>query len=341
MSNQTNKLLNGPVAIPFYPVLGEKLGITEALVFQQLHFWLGIRSHYHQGTRWSYNTYENWVERMAVFSRSTIHRALKTLTDLGLIETGNFNKHKYDRTVWYTINYRKFTVWASENDVPSEYIQIPSWYSPECQIDTILGVSKELPIPESSSESTKENKPLPTKPALKKNIMSAKEIQDSQAWKNKKKMAHSANNPTPDSMYEIWKKVVPKLETSAGCLPILPKIQLGVLGKIAKLWGNDAHDIFEFVLSNWIGYTKHVEKMSGLYKTPDAPSVMFLMKHQNEALIYWKANATNCTEDVQVKPEVPSAVKPKGKIVIQSKKPLKPEDEEQVPLDVILSYLSI
>ena len=45
------------------------------------------------------------IERMFPFwSRATINRVIRSLENRGLINVGNFNRKKYDKTRWFAIN---------------------------------------------------------------------------------------------------------------------------------------------------------------------------------------------------------------------------------------------
>lgn len=90
--------------------LAKYLGVTEAIVFQQIHYWIKVNeksnNNFHDGRYWTFNTLENWTKKYFEFlSLSTVRRTLKKLTSDGLLLTGNYNKLKGDRTIWYTIDY--------------------------------------------------------------------------------------------------------------------------------------------------------------------------------------------------------------------------------------------
>ena len=94
-----------PLLIP--PTLAKEIGLNEAIVLQQVHFWLTKEKQYKDGKFWVYNTYEGWREQFPFWSVSTIRRAFNKLEEKGLIETANYNSMKIDQTKWYTINYEK------------------------------------------------------------------------------------------------------------------------------------------------------------------------------------------------------------------------------------------
>ena len=89
------------------PELAVRLGLNEAIVLQQLHYWIskttsGIEF---DGKRWVYNSYEQWVEQFPFWSSDTIKRTLTSLKTKGVISVEQLNKSKCDRTNYYAINY--------------------------------------------------------------------------------------------------------------------------------------------------------------------------------------------------------------------------------------------
>ena len=44
---------------------------------------------------------------MPFFNELALKRAMKNLVDKGIIIKGNFNKSKFDKTNWYSIDYDK------------------------------------------------------------------------------------------------------------------------------------------------------------------------------------------------------------------------------------------
>ena len=97
-----------PLLIP--PTLAAEIGLNEAIVLQQIHFLLSISDHNYDGRKWVYNSYDDWQKQFPFWSKPTIVRIFKRLEDAELIVTGNYNKRLYDRTKWYTVNYKKLAI---------------------------------------------------------------------------------------------------------------------------------------------------------------------------------------------------------------------------------------
>lgn len=87
------------------------LGLNEALILQQVHYWLESNKkngrNFHEGRYWTYNTIDEWHEEFPFWSNSAIKRTFKKLRDMNLLIVNNFNTYQMDRTLWYTINYEE------------------------------------------------------------------------------------------------------------------------------------------------------------------------------------------------------------------------------------------
>lgn len=87
------------------PSLAVVIGLNEAIVIQQLHYWLKSSKNYVDGLKWVYNTIQEWEKQFPFWNERTIRRIFKNLETKNLVITANHNKYKLDRTKWYTINY--------------------------------------------------------------------------------------------------------------------------------------------------------------------------------------------------------------------------------------------
>ena len=87
------------------PKLAAKIGLNEAILTQQIHYWLEKSDKVRDGQKWIYNTHDSWLEQFPFWSKPTLKRVIASLKKQGIITTGNYNNIKMDRTIWYTINY--------------------------------------------------------------------------------------------------------------------------------------------------------------------------------------------------------------------------------------------
>lgn len=104
-----SKLLINEQPLQVLPSLAVKVGLNEAIILQQLHYWSELNrqqnKNFYNGYYWVYNTYEDWQKQFPFWSAKTIQRAITKLEKLGLVVSDNFNKVKMDRTKWYRIDY--------------------------------------------------------------------------------------------------------------------------------------------------------------------------------------------------------------------------------------------
>lgn len=102
-----SNLLIDDYPILVLPTLASEIGLNEAIVLQQMHYWLKKSNHNYDGRRWIYNSFPEWQKHFPFWSVMTIKRAVYSLEKQNLLYVGNYNKAKFDKTKWYSINYEK------------------------------------------------------------------------------------------------------------------------------------------------------------------------------------------------------------------------------------------
>lgn len=104
----TKLLINEP-PLQVLPSLAREIGLNEAIILQQIHYWLNpkINKNFLEDCYWVHNSYEQWQEQFCFWSLDTIKRAILSLERKGLIISKNFNKSHFNKTKWYTIAYEK------------------------------------------------------------------------------------------------------------------------------------------------------------------------------------------------------------------------------------------
>lgn len=102
-----SNLLIDDYPILVLPTLATEIGLNEAIVLQQMHYWLKKSNHNYDGRRWIYNSFPEWQKHFPFWSVMTIKRAVYSLEKQNLLYVGNYNKAKFDKTKWYSINYEK------------------------------------------------------------------------------------------------------------------------------------------------------------------------------------------------------------------------------------------
>ena len=117
-------LINEP-PLMVLPSLAAELGTAdEAIVLQQLHYWLQHSNNVRDGHKWVYNSISDWLKQFPwIKSRKRLTRYFDDLEARGLVVTGNYNKAAFDKTKWYRIDYDALSALEKrlgQNDPTSE-----------------------------------------------------------------------------------------------------------------------------------------------------------------------------------------------------------------------------
>ncbi|MBS4178132.1 conserved phage C-terminal domain-containing protein [Bacillus sp. FJAT-49731] len=153
-----SKLLIKEYPVMIIPSLAVKLGVNEAVMLQQVHYWLVTSSHVKDGQKWIYNTYKDWQKQLPFWSESTVKRTTKSLEKQGYLISANFNQSKLDQTKWYTIDYVKLSELEGDASYEQTGTQNGRFNDPDCpkQVSQLVP-----PIPEITTETTTENDNIP------------------------------------------------------------------------------------------------------------------------------------------------------------------------------------
>ena len=101
----------------FNPDLAVALGLNEAIVLQQIHYWLQRSTHSRSGRKWAYNTYQEWQQKDFPFwSVATVRRTISRLEQLKIVLSQDHNKLRTDRTKWYSIDYEALDEYLQGTD---------------------------------------------------------------------------------------------------------------------------------------------------------------------------------------------------------------------------------
>lgn len=94
------------------PTLAELIGLNEAVVLQQIHYWTEKNRidgrNLQDGFYWTYNSIDTWhQEQFKFWSLNTLKRTFTSLESKQLLVVANYNKDPRDRTKWYRINHEQ------------------------------------------------------------------------------------------------------------------------------------------------------------------------------------------------------------------------------------------
>ena len=99
--------------------LAKEYGILEAIILNNLQFWIEKNrangTNFHDWHYWTYNSAKAFSELFPYASQKQIRKALQNLIGEGIIQTGNYNKNPYDRTLWYSFTEKGNSIFQTVN----------------------------------------------------------------------------------------------------------------------------------------------------------------------------------------------------------------------------------
>ena len=178
------------------PSLAVKIGLNEAIILQQIHYWLLKSNNVRDGYKWVYNSYSEWNKQFPFFSRNTMIRAFNSLEKQGLLITANYNKAGFDKTKWYRIDYEKL---VGKRSTQNGYTSNPKWVDG----DTQNGQTNTNRLPENTTETNNKHS------ASHSNAPSVSQLENEfeELWSkypNKKGKKQAFNH------YKAWRKASAK-----------------------------------------------------------------------------------------------------------------------------------
>lgn len=101
-------ILNDPHPMRICPELALEIGLNESIVLLQLDYLLRIapddERHWHDGQKWTHQSLTDLQAHFSWWSLPTIGRIISNLKDNELILIENFNRLRFDRTQWFSLN---------------------------------------------------------------------------------------------------------------------------------------------------------------------------------------------------------------------------------------------
>ena len=101
----TSQLLINEHPLQVLPSLATAIGLNEAIVLQQVHYWLNPRfnTNFFEGQHWVHNTYEKWNRQFPFWSERTVKRTVMSLEESGFLIS--FITRDFKKTKYYAIDY--------------------------------------------------------------------------------------------------------------------------------------------------------------------------------------------------------------------------------------------
>lgn len=105
-ATMSSKLLLDEQLLCYQPALVRRLGLTEAAIVQQLHYWAQRSTNVHDGHRWVYKTYSDWSDEIGISSKA-VRGALDRLRAREIVIAEQSPVNPLDRTLWWRIDHSK------------------------------------------------------------------------------------------------------------------------------------------------------------------------------------------------------------------------------------------
>lgn len=94
--------------------IAKRYGIPCAVLLKHIYFWIeknkANNKNFYDGHYWTYNSRKAFAELFPYLNERQINYALQKLIDEELIITGNYNKVAYDRTLWYAVTKKGYSI---------------------------------------------------------------------------------------------------------------------------------------------------------------------------------------------------------------------------------------
>jgi len=216
-----SKLLLNEKPLMVLPGLAKKIGLVEAIILQQMHYWIEINRQtnvgFMDGYYWTYGTYNDWEQQFPFWSRSTIRRGIKNLEVTQLVYSKCYNKHNYDWTKWYRINYRALELLENyEGPVLSDLSKMnssinPKWaeYLAQNEQNAYTGLGNA--INEINKENNQDINIVQLEDKQQNEVRNGRKKNERKATANLKR---SLKNHYPEEFETFW-KVYPRKEDKA------------------------------------------------------------------------------------------------------------------------------
>ena len=99
----------------FNASLAVKYGMEESVFIHHFQYWISLnkrlKKNFHEGKTWTYQTQKELLSHFPyIKNRNKLMRIIDSLIEQGVIVTGNFNKLKLDKTLWYAFKNEELFV---------------------------------------------------------------------------------------------------------------------------------------------------------------------------------------------------------------------------------------
>jgi len=224
----------------FNKTIAKKCGILSAVIYNHIEFWIqkneADEKHFYDGKYWTYFTLNGIQKIFDYVTVKQIRLAIDKLIKADLIETGNYNKTPYDRTLWYSLK-TKIDLPKKENGILQKGTPIPDILT-DILTDNTLTISNEIVSTPEKDKSIKKQTGQPMENTQKK-YSSVPEKSLERKQQNKESKEFTEQKQERQKMFDLLVNIC----------KIDPNIKRGHLNKTIKILmdsGYTAADLEKF-----------------------------------------------------------------------------------------------
>jgi hypothetical protein len=224
----------------FNKTIAKKCGILSAVIYNHIEFWIqkneADEKHFYDGKYWTYFTLNGIQKIFDYVTVKQIRLAIDKLIKADLIETGNYNKTPYDRTLWYSLK-TKIDLPKKENGILQKGTPIPDILT-DILTDNTLTISNEIVSTPEKDKSIKKQTGQPMENTQKK-YSSVPEKSLERKPQNKESKESTVQKTERQKMFDLLVSIC----------KIDPNIKRGHLNKTIKILmdsGYTAADLEKF-----------------------------------------------------------------------------------------------
>ncbi len=106
MQGYQRSLLIDESPLQVIPTLARAIGLNEAIMLQQIHYWSRISEHERDERRWVPMSAPDLAQKFSFWSEATIKRTVARLREIGLLFVTKKSHTSWERANWYAVNYQ-------------------------------------------------------------------------------------------------------------------------------------------------------------------------------------------------------------------------------------------
>lgn len=250
-----SKLLINESPLQVQPSLAMAIGLNEAIFLQQLHYWMGASRHHHNGKKWVYNTYSDWLLQLKYLSLPTLKRTIKSLKDRGLLSVERFDKLRSNQVNYYTINYDVLAIIESNIAQAIDSIdQLKMSQSSSSNCTNASAQNEPIDKLKMSQSPLAQNEPILTREYQQTTHETTQEKKDvGRKMKSKFSLEQALNFELPEGIdRSLWIAYI-EMRHAMKKMPTQKAVELAI-GDLTK-WGYEKanQSLKNSITSNWIG----------------------------------------------------------------------------------------